>query len=168
MSADEKSSFMKMILNMDGTNIPFTGFVLVLDLILAPGITALLLFLFSFLTFKSPPPDSSLTCPSSSNLLFPTLLHSQFHVPLDNNCGNPVQENLCLKYLDCLSLASKQDIILKYNQFAPKVFWSIYEKVISHRIKTSKRGRFLVHFSDILCVMVIYLISRPSCPYQYI
>ena len=30
MSADEKSNFMKMIFNMDGNNIPFSGFVLVL------------------------------------------------------------------------------------------------------------------------------------------
>ena len=31
MSADEKRSLRKMILNMDGTNIPFPGFVLVLS-----------------------------------------------------------------------------------------------------------------------------------------
>ena len=40
MSAEEKSNFVKMIFNMDGTNIPFSGFVLVLllneDFILEP------------------------------------------------------------------------------------------------------------------------------------
>ena len=77
MSADEKMSLRKMILNMDGTNIPFPGFIFILTRIMnkpAP------IEKYSYLTFTF----LNMFLASSLNLLYETLIWSYFHFEHDN------------------------------------------------------------------------------------